>query len=70
MRTEQEIRQTIDWLHHAISIHCGTDKETRYIVGGIQGQIDVLLWALGEPNNWDCVYAAMALRHAGADSRN
>lgn len=63
MRTEAQIRQCIDWLHNAVSIHDPNDEEGRFIIGSIRGQIDILLWTLGEPNNWDKVYAEMVYRH-------
>ncbi len=65
MRTEAEIRQTIDWLRHAITIQMPPDcEEARWVIGSMRGQIDCLLWALGEPNGWDAAHKMMADYHA------
>ncbi len=52
MKTEAEIRQTIDWLRHAITVQMSPpplDEESRYVIRAMRGQIDCLLWTFGEP---------------------
>jgi len=59
MRSEAEVRRAVDRLRHAISKFDEDDPESEIIIVCMRGQIDVLLWALDEPNGWDKVHEIM-----------
>ena len=70
MRTEAEIRQSIDWLEKSIAFYPSDipEKDFRYVIGALRGQIDILLWVLGEPTKWDTIHEAMKLRYTPPQS--